>query len=229
METVHLTELEAFAQYWLNSTREQFAPSTINRRLVSIKAWAKWAGDITCLHDYVPPRAAKGQAHPLREGAEGIERLLAVCKTDDQQALVALMGYGGARISEALSSRPVHVDLHDMTIRLLGKGDKERIVPLSSKCWSGIANSYVRAMDENDRLVRYADRPARKAITRLGAAAGLSRSISSHDLRMTFGTVAFEHTKDLRVVQELLGHNSSSTTEIYTGVTMYRLREGVEW
>lgn len=229
METVNLIELEDFAQYWLNATRDTLAPSTINRRLVSLKAWAKWAGDSSILHDYVPPRAAKGQAHPLREGEEGIIRLLEVAKTDDQKALISLMGYAGARISEALIVCPSNFDLHDMTLRFHGKGDKQRIVPLSDKCWSGVANAYVRAMEDNSRLVRYADRPARKAITRLGLAAGLSRTISSHDLRMTFGTISYEHTKDLRVTQELLGHNSSATTELYTGVTEAKLREGVNF
>src|SRR5688500_12714670 len=60
METVDITELEPFAQYWLNMFRASLAPSTTGRRLTSIKVWAKWAGDASVLADYVPPEPSRG-------------------------------------------------------------------------------------------------------------------------------------------------------------------------
>jgi len=66
-------------------------------------------------------------------------------------------------------------------------------------------------------------------ITLLGERAGLSRPIASHDLRATFGTAVFNKTGNLRTAQELLGHSSSATTEIYTGVDLKQMRDGVDF
>lgn len=228
---MQLTELEGFAQYWLNASRQELAPSTTGRRLTSIKVWGKWAGDATVLSDYVPPEAARGIAHPIREGKDGLLRMIAVARNPEQKAIIGLTGFAGCRISEARDARPSWFNVHDMTVTIRGKGDKTRIVPISADAWEAISEAYIDARLRNDdsTIISYADRPARKVVTALGKKAGLSRAVSSHDMRHTFGTLVFDKTRNIRVTQELLGHGSSSTTEIYTGVSEAAMREAVQF
>jgi site-specific recombinase XerD len=168
--------------------------------------------------------------HPIPEGLDGVKRMIEVARNHDQVALVGLMGLCGLRVSEALDCTVPDFDLHDMMLSVRGKGDKTRHVPVSSLAWATLADPIVAAMDRPDRhLVQYQDRSARKCITALGRKAGLSRSISSHDLRATFATEAYNHTKDQRVVQELMGHASGATTEIYIGVTTAKMKAAVEF
>lgn len=230
-QKVDLSEIEVFGQYWLNAERTQHLPSTTNRRLVSLKAWAKWAGDPTVLADYVGPSTARGVAHPLREGKEGILAMADYARNAEQKAIVGLTGLVGCRISEARDTRPSWFDIHDMLLTVRGKGDKTRVVPISNDAWSLISEAYIDAkLSGDDRpLINYSDRPARLVITSLGRKAGISRPVASHDMRMTYGSLAFDHCKNIRVVQELLGHGSSSTTELYTGVTQAALREAVNF
>jgi integrase/recombinase XerD len=75
-------------------------------------------------------------------------------------------------------------------------------------------------MQADGQVIHYSNRSARKAITAMGKRAGLSRAISSHDLRATFATELVNRGVNIRTVQELLGHASVATTEIYTGVGM---------
>lgn len=120
------------------------------------------------------------------------------------------------------------LDSHDMMLRVRGKGDKERIVPISPRAWDAISDAYVRAMVGDKKLIHYEDRSARKAITNLGRKAGLCRPIASHDLRATFATEVYNKTLNQRVVQELLGHANGKTTEIYIGVNKYEMIQAVD-
>lgn len=231
METVALDELEVFAQYWLNMERERLAPSTTGRRLTSIKVWAKWAGDPSVLADYVAPEPARGMAHPIREGKDGLLRMISVARNPEQAAIISLTGLAGCRISEARAARPSWFNVHDMTLRVRGKGDKSRVVPLSTDAWAALSEAFVEAKlrGEDSFLVNYSDRPARKVVTALGRKAELSRPVSSHDMRHTFASLVFDKTRNIRVTQELLGHGNSSTTEIYTGVSEAAMREAVQF
>lgn len=143
------------------------------------------------------------------------------------RALIALMGMCGLRVEEAVSVRPA--DFYgpdsDVWLRVRGKGSKERNVPVSSEAWSHLAKAVLLAAQAGTTVTRLSNSGARKAITRHAVNAGLSRHVASHDMRATFGTAAFRRSKNLRVVQELLGHASSSTTEVYTGVSAQEMRE----
>lgn len=223
-------EFEELAASWLTMNRGKVSPKTTTRRLTSLRAFARWAGWPDVLSDYSVPTPAKGQPHPLPEGIDGVRRLIAASKVERDKTLIALCGLVGLRISEALQVRPSHFNLNTMMLTVRGKGDKTRVVPVSSEAWDVISMCVARAFSANKDacVVQLTDRAARRIVTRLGAVAGLQRSISSHDLRATFGTAVFDHTKDIRVVQELLGHGSVSTTELYTGVSQQKMREAVE-
>lgn len=223
-------EYEELAQSWLNLMRNNLSPKTTARRLTSLRGFARWAGWGPVLADYIAPNPGKSIAHPIPEGMDGIRRMLDHCKNQEQAALIALGGFAGCRIGESLSitTRSFNIEMMLLTIR--GKGDKTRVVPLSDEAWGHVVPAYVLAMQKDDhRLVSYKDRFARQIVTNLGTRARLRSSVSSHDLRATFATEILNKTGNIRVAQELLGHASSQTTEVYTGVSMNQMREAVQF
>lgn len=229
-DQISMEEFEETGMNWLQANRKVVAAKTTGRRLTSLKAFAKYAGWGVMFTEYSAPVPPKGDPHPLPEGAEGVYRLIRITKNEKQKALIALCGLCGCRVAEALAVMPGDFNLSTMTLTVHGKGDKQRIVPVSDMAWSILATPVTRAFCEGDRpVVGLQDRFARRVITRLGVRAGLRRHISSHDLRATFATEVYNKTLDLRLTQELLGHSSSQTTELYTGVTQAKMREAVNF
>jgi integrase/recombinase XerD len=153
------------------------------------------------------------------------------------QAMLELAYASGLRISELGHLRIEQLQLDAGFINVIGKGNKERVVPLGRKA-VGALQRYFQA--GRPKLVT-ARTPANVFISRRGTAfarvtlwkrikdrvrlAGISRNVTPHMLRHSFATHLLEHGADLRVIQELLGHANISTTEIYTHVAGDRLRE----
>jgi integrase/recombinase XerD len=147
--------------------------------------------------------------------------------------------YGaGARISEAVGLDVDDVDLDQGSVRLFGKGGKERVVPLGSYARSAVTAYAVRARPSmaqkgkgtpalflNQRGGRLSRQSAWAAIHAAAQRADLEAKVSPHTLRHSFATHLLDGGADVRVVQELLGHASVTTTQIYTMVTVQRLRE----
>ncbi len=153
------------------------------------------------------------------------------------RALLELLYATGARVSEV-----VNLDLDDLLdptlVRLLGKGSKERVVPVGSFAQSAIQAYLTRtrptlaalgkstpALFLNQRGGRLSRQSAWQIISDAAQAANLSGEISPHTLRHSFATHLLEGGADVRVVQELLGHSSVATTQIYTLVTVDALRQ----
>lgn len=220
-------EFAEMAAGWLTMYRRQVKPGTTARRKTSLRSFATWAGWGEILSEYDTPSAGTAIPHPLPEGMEGVRRLAAMASNERQRNLVVLCGMVGCRISEAREVRASHFSGRTLTIR--GKGEKERRVPVSSEAWGFLAGSIVESFANGDELlVNLKDRHARKVITDLGRRCKLQRPISSHDLRATFATAVYDKTQDVRLVQTLLGHSNSKTTEIYLGVNFGRMQEAVE-
>ncbi len=231
-DSIPLDEYEEMAQSWLNMTRQKAKPKTTQRRLTSLRSFGRWAGLGDVLKDYIAPQPGRAVPHPLPEGFKGVQALIDVARDEQQKALIALCGYAGLRVGEALSVTCDWIDVQEMLITVRGKGDKTRIIPISDRCWKNIASAYVLALQirRGDwRLIQYTDSGARALIRTLGRKAGLQRPISSHDLRATFGTEVYNHCNDLRAAQELLGHASSQTTETYTGISISTMREAINF
>lgn len=220
-------DTETAAALWLNATRDEAKPRTTLRRLASLRAFAKWSGSPLFLQDYRTPSPAKAQPHPLPEGIQGVDAMCVNAPNVFAEALFALQGYMGLRISEALEVTPSNFDTDQMTLLVRGKGDKERLLPIPAKAWEHIKSAYMIALVRQEKVVQYSDRAARELITNMGVMLNFKRRISSHDLRATFATDLLRRTANLRVVQEWLGHASSRTTEVYTQVTLDDLREVV--
>jgi len=225
---VEQEEYEELAQSWLNMYRLKVSPKTTARRLTSLRNFAAWAGWGKVLADYIAPTPGKTIPHPLPAGPDDVRRMIEHAKNFEQEALVALGGFVGCRISESLSMTTDCFDVHAREVTIRGKGDKTRVVPLSDEAWASIQAAWVLAHQKPDkRLISYQDRFARQIIRNLGARARIPRPVSSQDLRATFATAILDKTGNIRLAQELLGHSSVETTQIYTGVHRAEMREAV--
>jgi site-specific recombinase XerD len=228
MTEVPLTEIGSTAAYWLTQSKKTCQPKTTSRRLTSLRAFLAWAGEPQILARYKGPVAGPPKAHPLPEGMAGVYRLIENCFQYRHKALVAQCGLLGMRVGEATNSKPSDFDTREMLLTVRGKGDKTRVLPIDRKAWEYLAIPVLQAQLDNNRLVvGLPDRYARSLITKLGVRADLQRPISSHDLRSTFATHVYHETKDIRVVQMLLGHSDSKTTEGYIDRDMQIMREAM--
>jgi integrase/recombinase XerD len=197
--------------------------------------------------DVRPPSTPKRL--PKAISTADVERLLEAASFGDSpaslrdRALLELLYGCGARISEAIGLDVDDVDLQARAVRLFGKGRKERVVPLGSYACEAVQAYLVRArpgfaQHASERTGRAASalflnsrggRLSRQsAWTVLRAAADrahLGEHVSPHTLRHSFATHLLDGGADVRVVQELLGHASVTTTQLYTLITADRLRE----
>ena len=154
------------------------------------------------------------------------------------RALLEVLYGTGARISEAVGLDVDDLDLTDGTVRLRGKGNKERIVPVGSYARAAVDAYLVRGRPElvstgtgtpalflNARGGRLSRQSAWTVLVKAADRAGVTRDVSPHTLRHSFATHLLDGGADVRVVQELLGHASVTTTQVYTLVTVDNLRE----
>jgi integrase/recombinase XerD len=188
----------------------------------------------------VRPRLPRSLPHPI--SVDEVLRLLdapdpAAPRGLRDRAMLELLYGAGLRISELVGLDVDDVDLEEGSVRVLGKGGKEREVPVGRYARDAVS-SYLR--DERPTLAAAATRGALFLNARGGRLtrqscdrilkeqvrrAGLERSVTLHTLRHSFATHLLEGGADVRVVQELLGHASVATTQIYTLVTKEHLRE----
>jgi integrase/recombinase XerC len=149
-------------------------------------------------------------------------------------ALAELLYGSGLRISEALGLDVIDVDPESRTLRVLGKGSKERVVPLTEPAMERlrdyIAQRHAFEPDPGEGALflgvrggRLQRRQANRIVARLSALAGIPQDISPHTLRHAFATHLLESGADIRNVQELLGHANLTTTTRYTHLTVSRL------
>lgn len=226
--SVPILELEEEGMKWLTDRRQQLAPRTTQRRLTSLRAFARWAGQGQMFLDYKPPTALKHIPDPLPEGMPGVHRLIDTATDWRLKTIVGLCGLAGLRISESLSIGRENIDFRENLLTVRGKGDKERTVPFGDKLSDILMDAVMRSMGQTV-LVDMGDRLARRTITRLGKRAKLKREIASHQLRATFAThLLTVEGVDIRTIQELLGHANVTTTQGYTGVTLNRMRDAVK-
>jgi integrase/recombinase XerD len=155
------------------------------------------------------------------------------------RALLEVLYGTGARISEAVGLDVDDLDLDEGTVLLRGKGSKERMVPVGSFAQDAVNAYLVRARPElvptsstsggalflNARGGRLSRQSAWAVLARAAERAGVTRDVSPHTLRHSFATHLLDGGADVRVVQELLGHASVTTTQVYTLVTVDNLRE----
>jgi integrase/recombinase XerD len=198
--------------------------------------------EVDVAHEVRPPTPARRL--PKAISIDQVERLIDAAGIDESplavrdRALIEVLYGTGARISEAVGLAVDDVDLDGRTVLLSGKGGKQRRVPLGNYAAQAIEAYLVRVRPGlaaggigTPRLLlnsRGGPLSRQSAWILLRAAAdraGLAANISPHTLRHSFATHLLEGGADVRVVQELLGHSSVTTTQIYTLVTVDQLRE----
>ena len=227
------------------------APASVTRCVVAVRNLHRFAVGSGQLQADVTAGMSPGTRSrrlPKALSMDQVESLLAAPDTSTVEglrdaALLELLYGTGARVSEVCALdvddiRPV-LDDPDLGLRLIGKGDKDRIVPLGSyaakavdawlirgrPAWAEIGNGE-HALLLNTRGRRLSRQSAWAVIRRAGEAAGLDvEHLSPHSLRHSYATHLLDGGADVRVVQELLGHSSVTTTQIYTLVTADHLRE----
>ena len=189
-----------------------------------------------------PPMPAKRlpKALPLSD----VEAILEAAGAPDttlalrDRALLEVLSGTGARISEAVGLDIDDIDTVDATVLLRGKGSKERLVPVGGYALDAVAAYLTRARPEivasstpggamflNSRGGRLSRQSAWAVLVKAAERAGVTRDVSPHTLRHSFATHLLDGGADVRVVQELLGHASVTTTQVYTLVTVDNLRE----
>jgi len=173
---------------------------------------------------------------PIVLSTDEITRLLdAPSKTTPvgqrDRAIIELLYASGLRVSEVVNLNLTQVDLPEKEIRVVGKGNKERIVLIGKPAAKSIlaylndgrkkllSDKVTSAVFINQYGKRLIDRRVQKIIDRYTREANITRKVHPHILRHTFATHMLDGGADLRVVQELLGHASLSTTQIYTHVS----------
>lgn len=221
--------------------------TSVARTVVAVRGFHKFAvREGVVAHDPAaavkPPSPAKRlpKALPLSD----VEAILEAASAPGtplalrDRALIEVLYGTGARISEAVGLDVDDLDLNDRTVLLRGKGSKERLVPIGSYAAEAVEAYLVRARPEfataktpagalflNARGGRLSRQSAWTVLVRAADRAGVTRDVSPHTLRHSFATHLLDGGADVRVVQELLGHASVTTTQVYTLVTVDNLRE----
>ena len=150
------------------------------------------------------------------------------------RAILELLYSCGLRVSELVGINLNNLDLTSMSVKVLGKGNKERMVPLGSKACTAIKTYLRQRLDlkpEDDYLFvnsrggRLSTRSIDRIIKKYAAISGIPKNISPHVLRHTFATHLLGGGADLRAIQEMLGHKSLSTTQRYTHISIEKIME----
>ncbi len=185
-----------------------------------------------------------GRPLPKSMSPEQVEDLLQAPDTDTaiglrDRAMLELLYASGLRISELISLQVNQVNLRQGVVRVVGKGNKERLVPMGESAIQWLVKFVETGRSEllaGEGAVLFPSRRGRQmtrqtfwyAVKRYAAGAGISQDISPHTLRHAFATHLVDNGADLRAVQMMLGHSDLSTTQIYTHVANHRLKSLVE-
>ena len=226
------------------------ARTTLSRRAVSIRLFTKWAAKRGYMAADVGATLATPKSHHTLPGVltqgeavTAIDSMATRAAEFDTPAairdvaLVELLYATGARVSEVCGLDIEDLDFHRNTIRVLGKGNKERMIPMGAPAVKAL-NTYINdarpqlANDKSARALflgargkRIDQRAVRTVVYEaLSALEGVER-MGPHSLRHSAATHLLEGGADLRTVQEILGHSSLATTQIYTHVSTDRLRQ----
>ena len=236
-------------RYLADLVRAGYTTRTVNRHLSAVRGLYRWMvseGRVTS--DAAAALASPKQARTLPRTMTDadVQALVATCdqKTTEgirDAAFLELLYATGARISEISRLDVADIDFAQAQVRLFGKGSKERIVPLYPRALGAVSRYLNGARNELAARGRQGKRTTalfvsvrgnrmsadalRTRFERQVAIAGLEPGITPHAMRHTYATELLSGGADLRSVQELLGHESLATTQIYTHLSVERLKE----
>lgn len=219
-ESLYL-EIAALKAFYRFCVQEQFLPSNTAENLTLPRRWKR-----------LPKALTDGEIEKLLRSIEPVTPAT-LC----DHAMLELCYASGLRLAELRGLRLEQLQLDAGFIHVIGKGNKERIVPVGRRAIEAIERYLEHG---RGKLAKTGKSPGNVFLTSRGSAfapvtlwsrikkrcgfAGIERNITPHMLRHSFATHLLEHGADLRVIQELLGHSSIATTEVYTHVAGKRLK-----
>ncbi|HHW17951.1 MAG TPA: site-specific tyrosine recombinase XerD [Firmicutes bacterium] len=231
--------------YLMYLRKQGKATATIARRLAALKAFYQFL----LKENYVTKDPTDELSSPKLERklpkvltVEEVERLLAQpdVRTPSgkrDKAMLELLYATGIRVSELVNLNLTDIDLKEGFVRCVGKGSKERVVPMGEMAISAlesyleearpklVSNTREKALFVNHHGSRLTRQGFWKIVKKYAREAQIRKEITPHTLRHSFATHLLENGADIRAVQEMLGHADISTTQIYTHVTKDRLKD----
>ena len=237
---------------WLrgrSNTEFTISESSIARNIISLRSYFTYLSkEHQCLNptlNFYPPKIPKRLPKALT--VEQVMNILEISGDDlislRDRALLELLYATGGRVTEIINLNTTDIstikneDSEITTVRVKGKGGKERVVPIGSFGLTAVSDYLTRsrptlskvltqkALFLNQRGGRLTRQSAWSIVANRAARAGLAEVVTPHSMRHSFATHLLDGGADIRVVQELLGHASVTTTQIYTLITIDRLRE----
>lgn len=232
-------ETNAIRSFVSNLHRKKLAPSTIERKISTLRSFFRFLGRKSIA--FKNPASAV----PLPKKPKRLPRFLTVDEADalmvsvDKKsphakrdtAILELLYSSGLRIAEVHAVNVEDLDLFKKVVRVTGKGNKERVVPVGRKALTATENLLSETGTVKGPL--FMSKPGRRLslrtlydiIVRHGVKSGIFKHLTPHMLRHTFATHLLDGGADLRSIQEMLGHSSLSTTEKYTHVSLDHLMD----
>ena len=232
--------------YLADRLKQGFSSRSTARSLSSLRAFYS---HLTVRHNLKEDPTSRvespklGRSLPKTLSEEEVERLIQAPDVDDDiglrdRAMLELIYACGLRVSELISLDILNINLRQGVIRVIGKGEKERLVPMGEEALHWIER-YINKSRPNfikadNKITEVFLSKRGKAMTRqtfwyrlkeYAQLASINKELSPHTLRHAFATHLINHGADLRTVQLLLGHSSLSTTQIYTEVARHRMKE----
>ena len=247
----HELSLSHIRSWLANLTDKGAVRSTIARRIVSIRAFTYWAASQGWIKEDIGQALAIPKAHQTLPDVLDLADTTIVLDSMQQRAgedptpinirdlaMIEVLYASGIRVSELCGLDAISIDTSRNTLQVLGKGNKERTVPLGLPAMRAL-QSYISTarpalMNEKSgsaiflgsRGKRIDQRTVREVV--YGAMAAVGSTMGPHGLRHTAATHLLEGGADLRTVQEILGHSSLATTQIYTHVSPERLQKAYQ-
>lgn len=218
---------------------KKLKPTSIMRKITTLRGWFSWLN----INEYIKNDPSLTLEYPKLSAKlpkvltiEEISKILSLKLTITERAVFELLYACGLRVSELTELKINNIDLKSSFVRCVGKGSKERIIPIGKKAVNAIKN-YLKERDyickkygENTKFLFLNEKGRHISrqdvyifIKKVSDEAG--KKASPHTIRHSFATHLLENGADLRVVQELLGHSDVSTTQLYTHVSKKRLKD----
>jgi integrase/recombinase XerD len=218
--------------------------STVARKLASLKNWFGWqkaTGLIVSDPCDAIDNLKKGKLLPQVLTPQEVSSLIAASENSRERLIVELLYGAGLRVSELVKLNWADVSVSQGYVRCMGKGAKERIVPVGGQALAALMEYEESVVqDAKGKLAKQrpllCDRKGQRlsrlviwqTVKRLARKAAIAKRLSPHTLRHSFATHLLENGADLRAVQELLGHSSVVTTQLYTHLSKRHLRQAYE-
>ena len=241
LKNVKKDDIDSYMQFL---HKEGYNDHSINRSLSCIKSLYKFLLmekiiDVNIAKDVEAPKQRKALPKVLSE--EDIDKLLDIKLIDPfsyrNKAMLEMMYATGMRVSELINVKVFDIDFESDLVRIIGKGSKERVVPLGDyaiyyiKKYYDEYRGFFLIKGEKDYLFlnNHGEVMSRqgffKMIKNLALEQGIKKDFSPHTLRHSFATHLLAHGADLRSIQEMLGHSDISTTQIYTNLSFNEVKD----